>query len=98
MVGGSGECAASERGNVHAAQSIVEALDVAEQHLSVRHHVMTEGYRLSALQMCISGHDSLGVLIGYAAEYLDKRYHKLPQFLDGVAEIEAYVKRDLVVS
>ena len=59
---------------------------------------MTEGYRLSALQMSISGHDSFGVLIGDVAEYLDKRYHKLPQFLDGVAEIEAYVKRDLVVS
>ena len=97
VVGSSGKRAAAERGNIHAAQGVVKSLDIAEKHLSVRHHVMTECDGLGALEMRITRHDGFGVFVCDIAEDLYQRNYQSAEFLYCVAQVQPDIKSHLVV-
>ena len=97
-VGGGGEGAASQRGDVHPADGAVQPLDVPGEHLGVGHQVMAEGDGLRPLEVGVAGQDGGGVRLRLAAQDAHQLEKLRPQGGGGAPQIEADVQRHLVVA
>ena len=63
-IGHPGQRATAEGQNVGATVAVVEALNVALQHLEIGQQMVGEQHRLGSLQMGVSGHHRTHVYLG----------------------------------
>ena len=96
-VGRAGQRAGAERTDVHALCGVLQAADVPQEHLGVRHQVVAEGDRLRALQVRVAGHDRVGVFLRLVAEDADQLFELADEARARFAERQADVERDLIV-
>ena len=76
IVGGTGQCAATDGGDVHALAAISQTVQISQQHHGVSHQVMGEEDGLGSLQMGVAGHDH--GLVGFCLQQ-DRFDHILDQ-------------------
>ena len=97
-VGRRRERTASERAEIHQLEAIEHARHVALEHLDIRHHVVRERDRLSALQVRVPGHHRLEVFLGDRDERLDQLAQHAADLIYALAQIHAQIDRDLIVA
>mmetsp|Transcript_252 Transcript_252/g.603 ORF Transcript_252/g.603 Transcript_252/m.603 type:complete len:441 (+) Transcript_252:107-1429(+) len=94
---GAGHGAGAEREEVHALGAVLDAADVAVEHLDVGQQIMRQHDRLGVLQMREPWEHGIRMLRGQ----LDQRLLQRPQQLDHhpalVPEKQAHIRRDLIV-
>ncbi len=97
-IAGAGERSAAQGQAVDPTPAIAEAFGVAGQHRFVGEQVMAEGHRLGNLQVGQARHDRGSVLLREVDERDPKRAQAHDQCIDGTAQPQPRVGRDLVVA
>jgi hypothetical protein len=77
---------------------MAKALGIAKQSLCMCKEVVADGYRLSALEMCVAGHQPTGVIGGFRGQGVHDRGDGVDLLAGGGAAVEAQVQRYLVVA
>ncbi len=77
---------------------MTKPLGVAKQRLGVRKQVVSDGHRLSALEMGVAGHHPAGMIGGLRRQSLHDCGDGVDLLAGGGAAVEAEVQRDLVVA
>jgi hypothetical protein len=88
----------TQRHQVEATAQVVQTTGISRQHLHVSEHVMGKEDRLCGLQVRVAWHDDIEVCLGLVKQ---SRLQLLKGYGDGInfiAQVEAHVKCDLVVS
>ncbi len=88
----------SQRHDVDAPAAVREALTVAIEHGHVGEEVVGEEHGLGPLQVGVAGHGRLAMLLGLGEESRLHGDERGVEVAEHVAEIEALVKRDLIVA
>ena len=98
LVGSTCKSSAAERTIIHSFRSVLKSSEVSQEHPHICHKMMCEGYRLGTLEMCISRHDCLGMLLRKLYESFNKLLYKTVNLANLITEIESEVNRNLIVS
>jgi len=92
------ERAAAERAAVHASQCVADTFAVARERLRVRERPMADRDRLRALQVRVARHRVVSVAFGFRNELLHQLCDRCVDLCADVAQVEAKVRRNLVVA
>ena len=97
-VGGRSQRARAERHFIHALVAVLQAGDVALEHIGVCHHIVGKRGRLRTLQMGVARHDRIQIF----AALFDQRLHECADhgddLLDLLFHIHTHIKRNLIVA
>ena len=95
---GAGERRGAERTFVEARARIGEAATVARRHLDIGEQMVPEGHRLRRLQMGETRHDSIGMFKGLFRERTLIGGEVGVEAIDGVADPQPEIGRNLIVA
>ena len=96
VVGHPRQRAAPERADVGQGEDLVAAVEIAAEHLLNRHQVVTQGDRLSRLEMRESGRDR--IRLGAIDERGHEVHQRAPDPQRQALDVEAHIGGDLVVA
>src|SRR5262245_43605989 len=95
---GSRQGAGAEREHVDALETARKPLPVALEHFIVSKQVMRKSHRLSALEVCIAGHDDVQILLGDARQLPLERLQTLDDAGNLFAQEKTCIEGDLIVA
>ena len=75
-----------------------EAVEVAPEHLEIRHHVVRQGDGLRLLQVGIAGHDGVQVVLRNVQQDAEQLAEHLLRLLTGKFGVHAAIQRHLIVA
>ena len=97
-IAGSGQCCRAQRQAIDTLAAITQTFRIALEHLKIGHQVMCEADRLGDLQVREAGHDRVDMRFGKIEQCVLQRLDQYDKFVDRMAQIQAYVGRNLVIA
>ncbi len=94
---GAGQGAGAQGGDVHPPGGVLQPADVPGQHHPVSQQMMSQSYGLGPLQVCVSGHDRVGVFLGLGNNGGDQALDQGDGFFGFLPKIKPCVGRHLVI-